>query len=479
MTQPAKSRKKQFHATKSLRLALEQFRVANRVDTLFNQGFILHQQGKFNEAQVIYEQILAIQPNHFDALQLLGAVFVQACQFEQAEDFLSRALELRTDYPDAYNNRGIALNALGRLDEALVSYDQAIAIKPHYAEAYNNRGVPLKALRRLDEALISFDQAIKLRPDYAEAFWNKSHLKIMLGEYEEGWSLHEWRWKAIQMRESFSAFSQPLWLGQEPIKDKIIFIHAEQGFGDTIQFCRYVEKIEALSPKKIILEVPKALLSLLSTLNSRCDRIEQGGSIPEFDLHCPIMSLPHAFKTALETIPASIPYLYAEVNKVKDWDKKLGLKTKARVGLVWSGSVNHVNDNNRSLLFEQLAPILELPLEFHCLQKEVRPIDIGPLTKFKQIHQHQEDLLDFSDTAALIQCLDLVITVDTSVAHLAGAMGKDVFILLPYAPDYRWMLDRIDSPWYPTARLYRQEKMFKWDGVLERVKADLSKLTEG
>ena len=215
------------------------------------------------------------------------------------------------------------------------------------------------------------------------------------------------------------------------------------------------------------------LKSLLSTVNDKITIIEQGALIPRFDVQCPMMSLPHAFKTTVATIPATTPYLFADKNKIKYWAKKLGMKTNLRIGLAWSGSVHHTNDHNRSLLIKQLEEIIKLPFEFHSLQKEIRPVDLESLNDLKEVQQHQDDLSDFSDTAALIENLDLVITVDTSIAHLAGAMGKKVFILLPFAPDYRWMLDRTDSPWYPTAILFRQPELDNWESVLEQVKLTL------
>ena len=272
-------------------------------------------------------------------------------------------------------------------------------------------------------------------------------------------------------------FKEPLWLGNESIKDKTILIYAEQGLGDSIQFCRYIKMIEALEPKEIILEVPKVLISLLSSLKSKINLVEKG-AFNTFDLQCPMMSLPHAFKTTVDNIPAEIPYLYVDKNKSKFWHKKLGTKTNHRIGLVWSGSTTHKNDHNRSLLLEQLAPLIDLPFEFHCLQKEIRSVDLNLLNEFKKIRQHQDSLLDFSDTAGLIEQMDLVISVDTSVAHLAGAIGKQVFILLPFAPDYRWMLDRTDSPWYPTATIFRQQISNNWDNVIDQVKLELIKFSQ-
>ena len=340
-------------------------------------------------------------------------------------------------------------------------------------EFLGEQEVSLHDLNRLDEALAGFDRAIAIQPDYAEAYWNKSLLKILIGEYLEGWKLYEWRWKKEPQINSPRAYHQPLWLGDESIYHKTLLIYPEQGLGDYIQCIRYAALVEQLGAK-VILEVPSRLLTLCSTLKGQPILIENGKPLPSFDYHCPVMSLPLALKTTVETIPAQIPYLYADDQRKKRWNEKLGNKTVTRIGLVWSGSTTHKSDHKRSLLLNQLTSLLVLPFEFHSLQKEIREIDVKTLTDFPKIHQHQDDQRDFSDAAALIDEMDLVISVDTAVAHLSGAMGKKTFILLPYSPDYRWMLDRADSPWYPTATLFRQPSVGDWDSVISEIRQLLS-----
>ena len=406
-----------------------------------------------------------------------GQAHQELNQHDVAITCYEKAIDLNPDFAEAYSNLGIAQQELKQYDAAIKSFRKAINIDPSYAAPYSNLGVTLQELNQLNEAISNYEKAINLKNDYAQALWNKALAKILLGEYEEGWQLYEWRWKSGQ-KDTFRNFKEPLWLGQEPIKDKVILIHAEQGLGDSIQFCRYISMVESLGPKQILLEVPMVLMTFLSSLNVRFNLIEQGHSIPKFDLQCPMMSLPYAFKTNLNNIPAAIPYLYADKEKTKYWANKLGIKTAPRVGLVWSGSTGHKNDHNRSLLLKQLAPLFELEFEFHCLQKEIRPVDLDAMNNLKAIHLHEDDLIDFSDTAALVENLDLVITVDTSVAHLAGAMGKKVFILLPFAPDYRWMLDTNESPWYPTATLIRQPNLDDWNHVIKQLKLILISLIE-
>ena len=414
---------------------------------------------------------IKLNPSYAEAHSNRGNVLYELKDYEHALASHDYAITLNSNYAKAYSNRGNTLQKLKRLDEALTNHDRAINLKPDYVNAHINRGIILNQFKRLDEALISFDRAITLNPNHAGAYWNKALLKILIGEYQEGWELYEWRWKHND-QEHYRSLPQPLWLGEEPINDKILLIHSEQGLGDIIQFCRYVlmTKVEGA---KVVLEAPKALISLLSSLKSNITLVEKGKTLPPFDLQCPIMSLPLAFKTTLGTIPALTPYLFSSADKQTLWHKKIGNKIKLRIGLAWSGSSGHKNDHNRSLLLKQLDLILQLPFEFHSLQKEVRTEDIETLSLYKYIHLHQDELIDFSDTAALINEMDFVISVDTSIAHLAGALGKTVWILLPFMPDYRWMLDRADSPWYPTATLYRQPKINDWESVVDEVKNNL------
>jgi hypothetical protein len=268
---------------------------------------------------------------------------------------------------------------------------------------------------------------------------------------------------------------QPLWLGDISIADKTLLIHRQEGLGDYIQFIRYATLAEQTGVK-IILEVPSSLFGITSSLEGRFILIEEGQPLPAFDYHCPVMSLPLAFKTTIDTIPAKTPYFYADQDKQFSWRQRLSEKSKPRVGLVWSGSTAHKNDHNRSIALTQFASLLDLPIEFHCLQKEIKTEDALFISDNGKIINHQAHLQDFSDTAALIAELDLVIAVDTSVAHLAGALGKQVWILLPFAPDYRWMLDKTDSPWYPSASLFRQPAIGDWDSVIAEVRDRLNQL---
>lgn len=408
---------------------------------LIQQAFSMHRSGNIVNAIEIYRKLVKQFPGHAHLLFLLGSAEIQLGNGLEGVKILAHSLEISPNNPDAHYNRGNAL----------------------------------RGLNRLDEALQSFNRSIELRPDYAYAHWNKSLLLLLNGDFENGWKLYEWRWKSVARREVQRNFHQPLWLGQEFIADKSILIYAEQGLGDVIQFCRYLSMIENLGAK-IILEIPRSLMSLISTLKCGFSMVEKGHQIPPFDFQCPIMSLPYALKTTVKTIPSDIPYLFADSQKRSVWSKKLGTKSMLRVGLVWSGSATHYNDRNRSLELNLLQSLFDLPVEFHSLQKEYGEKDELLLNQTTLLRNHQVEMVDFSDTAALVSEMDLVISVDTSVAHLAGALGKTVWILLPFAPDYRWMLDRSDSPWYPTATLFRQFAVGDWGGVINEIRNKLEEL---
>lgn len=435
------------------------------VDALNGIGRIFHLNNEFNEAIKYYDKAIQFQPNYFEVIYNKSIALQELNRYDEALICFDSAIQLNPSYHKAYNGKGSSLFKLNRYDEALICFDSAIQLNPGFHEAYNNKGCTFCELKRYDEALICYDHAIKVKADDASGYWNKSLLKLLIGEYEEGWKLYEWRRQNEKYKSNYKFYLQPLWLGKESLQDKIILVEAEQGLGDIIQFCRYIPMLENIGAK-VILETPKELISIISSLNGNFLIVEKNESINHFDYHIPIMSLPLALKTTIHNIPTSIPYLFSDKIKKEYWNKKLNKKTQPRIGLVWSGLNTHENDKNRSLLLKDLEPIIKLPFDFHSLQKEIRKNDQKTLFEFKQIHQHQDELIDFSDTAALIEEMDLIISVDTSVAHLAGALGKDVWILLPYHPDYRWMLDRNDSPWYPTCTLFRKSRIDDWAEVL-------------
>jgi tetratricopeptide (TPR) repeat protein len=443
-------------------------------DALNNLGLALDNLQQYQAAVAVFERAMASKPDDIKPYICLGNTLSKLKDFQGALDCFLQAAAICPDFADAHNNCGIALHSLDRHQAALACFDKAIALKPDYAEAYNNRGHLLMDLRQYQAALSDYERASDLKADFAAAYLNTSLLKLLTGDFAAGWPLYEWRWIESQSKE-LRTFPQPRWDGGQPVAGKSVLIYAEQGLGDFIQFCRYAVKLEELGAK-VIIETPAALVSLCNSLTGGFTMITTGDPLPPFDLHCPIMSLPLAFKTTLDDIPAEAPYLYADSEKLKIWQNRLGNKSTARIGLVWSGCFAHKNDHKRSIPLELLKPLLGLPLEFHCLQKEIRPEDMDLLTALPQLRLHQNDIGDFSDTAALIHEMDLVVSIDSSVAHLGGALAKPVWILLPFNPDFRWLTDRADSPWYPTATLLRQTSPGDWPGVLAELIKKLARL---
>ncbi len=456
------------------------------VGALNNRGITLHQLKRFDEALASYDRALALQPDHAEALYNRGVTLHELKRFDEALASYDRALALRPDHAEALDNRGNTLHELKRFDEALASYDRAVALQPDHAEAFCNRGVMLHELMRLDEALASYDHALAVRPDYVDAHFNKSVLQLLKGDFAAGWREYEWRRRkeenlTILRRD----FAQPLWLGETAIADKTILLHSEQGFGDTIQFCRYVPLVAARGAR-VLLEVPPPLKDLMASLAGVSQVISAADELPYFELQCPLLSLPLAFRTSLETIPVQTPYLFGAAAKKSAWRARLGARDQPRVGLVWAGDPRkqvpnaHRIDRMRSLEFDQLAPILRIAgCEFYSLQKGEHALaQLRNSALCQRVVDCADDLHDFSDTAALIDNLDLVIAVDTSVAHLAGALGKPFWLLNRYSTCWRWLIDRDDSPWYPTARLFRQQAPGDWSGVIGRVVFELEKLLQ-
>ncbi|OYT92361.1 MAG: hypothetical protein CFE43_08845 [Burkholderiales bacterium PBB3] len=472
------------------------------------QGVALHQQGKLQEARVHYETVLRHAPHNFDALHLLGVIAAQTKNDAHALTLFDQALKLSPNSAEAWSNRGIALKNLKHFAQALHSFDKALALKPGYADAYNNQGLVLHAIKRFGEALSSYDQALKLNPRFAEATFNRGYLLTELnrfdaaiadydkaltlrpayhdarfnksiallrqGHLEAAWPLYESRWDVEHAGHVKREFAAPLWLGKEPLRGKTIFLRAEQGMGDNIQFCRYAQLLHAQGAN-VLLETPKPLMHLLAELPGVGAMVEKGSHPPVYDYHCPLLSLPLALNTTLGNIPRSHAYLAADPVKTQAWRARLGLATRPRVGVVWSGNAVHKNDANRSLSLELLLRYLPAECEYISVQKEVRPADLQALAHSNVAH-YGDELNDFSDTAALCAQLDVVLSVDTSVAHLAGAMGQRTWLMLPFLPDWRWLLNRDDSPWYPTAQLFRQSESRTWEPVLGRVATDLKKL---
>jgi tetratricopeptide (TPR) repeat protein len=442
-------------------------------ETLSNRAAVLHELQQFEEALASCDRALALRPQLAEA-HANRANALQALQrYDEALESNNRLVTLRPDLAEAHYNRGNALHRLSRFEEALASFDRALMLRPDYAEAHANRGTTLQELKRFAEAIACYERALAVRPDFADAPYNEALCRLLIGDLRRGWQRHEWRWETEQLRHGKRNFSQPPWLGLTDIAGKTILLHAEQGFGDTIQFCRFAPLV-AQRGAHVVLEVQKPLHELMSTLPAVAQIVSRGESLPGFDLHCPLLSVPLAFGTELTTIPSAAPYLHAVAAPVRSWNDRLGPTNRPRIGLAWSGRPTHRNDRNRSIALALLFSFLEgVNATYVSLQPEMRASDARILQGGSDILHFGDQLKNFSDTAALMSNLNLVITVDTSVAHLAGALAKPVWLLLPFIPDWRWLLDREDSPWYPTARLFRQDQTRSWDGVMVRVRSAL------
>jgi tetratricopeptide (TPR) repeat protein len=448
---------------------------------LNNRGITLHELKRFDEALASYDRALAFRPNQAEAFSNRGNVLRQLKQFDEALASYDQAIALKPDYFDALNNRGVTLHELNRFPEALASYDRALALRPDHLPALTNRGFALHQLRQLDEALVCYDNALALNPSHANGHFYKAQLLLLKGDYDAGWREYEWRWRRWN-EENLTLFkrdfSQPLWLGETAIEGKTILLHAEQGSGDTIQFCRYAPLVAGRGAR-VLLEAPLQLKDLMASLAGVAEIVAGQDTPPHFDLHCPLLSLPLALGTRVDSIPAQVPYFTVPPESLRRWTSAVGPKRNLRIGLVWSGSSGHKGDANRSISLRSLLPLADLNAEFVSLQKEVRGDDATALKEQGDIVHFGDELNTFADTAAIITNLDLVISVDTSVAHLAGALAKPVWVLLPFLPDFRWLLDREDSPWYPTARLFRQQAPGDWSSVISRVVVELKKVIAG
>lgn len=430
-------------------------------------GGLLISLGRYEEAAAAFEAAAKINANAPAAFNNLGIALTHLKRFDEAVVALDRAVALSPGLAEPHNARANALRLLNRLDEALGGYDRAIALKPDYAEAHGNRGACLDDLARPDEALASYRKALALQPDHGDTHWNLAVNRLRAGDFNTGLIEAEWRWKSTSLRLKHRAFDQPLWLGAEPVGGKTLLLHNEQGLGDAIQFCRYIPLL-AQRGARVILEIDRPLKQLLSGLAGVSHCLAKGEALPDFDFHCPLSSLPLPFNTTLDNIPFATPYLSVPAT-AKDWKPWLGASPRPRIGFVWSGNPNHANDHNRSIALQAMSRLFEIEAQFISLQKNARASDQEFLCGRGDVLDAGPELESFADTAALIAQLDLVISVDTSVAHLAGSLGKPVWILLPYVADWRWLTGRADSPWYPSARLFRQSESRRWEPVIDEL----------
>jgi len=479
----------------------------------FTQANILREDERAGDALPFFGRALALAPEHLEARNNLGLALTGLGLPEAAETALKRVLAVRPDYAEAFNNLGAALKEQERLDESVRSFRHALSVRPDFPEGHINLGVALKAQGHIDEAMehyrraiepgaappyayynmgnafqargdldraiASFRQAVERDAEYVDAHWNLSLAQLTRGDFEDGWRRYEWRWrnKNTPPRD----FAQPQWAGED-IAGRTILLHAEQGLGDTLHFVRYAPLVAARGAR-VILEVQPPLVRLFAPLAGQgvARIIAKGEPLPDFDVHCPLLSLPLAFGTRLETIPADVPYLHPDPRDVAAWRERLPEGGPRKVGLVWAGNPRkevpgaNAVDRRRSIALDQLAPLAGAPgVRFYSLQKgDDAAAQLRRPPPGLEVADPMDQVGDFADTAALVSRLDLVIGVDTSVIHLAGGLGRPVWVLSRFDGCWRWLSDRDDSPWYPTLRLYRQEEPGNWTPVIERLARDL------
>ena len=437
-------------------------------------GNELLQSGAVAEAADWLASVCADEPANLEASVLLYGALLKLQRNEEALAEVDRAIGFAGRNASLLVNRSVPLDRLGRLDEAVANLDEALSLEPGRRDALLNRVSMLLQQVRVREAVAAAEDALKLFPEDGDLHWSLSMGLLLLGDYARGWHESEWRTRSVAFHSKVLQLEQPQWRGED-LAGRTIFLHGEQGFGDNIQFVRFVPEI-ARRAQAVLLLSPGALEPLVAAnLPANCRLLPQHSALPTIDFHSPLMSLPSVLGTTLETLPADVPYLHADPAAAAKWRNRLP-QDKLNVGIAWAGNPRHVNDRNRSMSLAAFSAAFGADCRFVTVQPQLAEADRATLASRPHVLDLGRELVDFSDTAGLFETLDLVITVDTSVAHLAGALNRPVWVLLPYCPDWRWMLERTDSPWYPSARLFRQPQAGDWASVMEGVRAGLDAL---
>jgi tetratricopeptide (TPR) repeat protein len=455
--------------------AADHFRQALRLrpdfaKALDNLGTVLQRMGRFEEAIDCHRRALEIDANDAGTHDNLGVALQELGRYREAAESHRAALALYANDPQSHYNLGVALEEQGEIVEAVACYRRAVVLKPIFPEAHYNLGVIFEELRKLDDAESSYNRAIELRADYVEAHWNRSRVRLLRGDFERGWPEYEWRWKVLPTTRR--PINTPMWDGRQ-LDGQTVLIQIEQGFGDTFQFIRYAPLVKARGAK-VVVECQKNLINLVRT----CPGIDKfavlGEQLPPCDFYAPLLSLPGIFKTTLETIPAQIPYLHADDALRAQWAQRLEELRGLRVGVAWHGREGQGKYRHRDIPIERIAKFAELPsVSLVNLQKDEGLELRSAMSDPKNVYDPGSDIDtatgSFMDTAAIVTNLDLVITSDSVIAHLAGALGATVWVGLDFTSDWRWLLHRADSPWYPTMRLFRQHTPADWDGVVKEI----------
>jgi Tfp pilus assembly protein PilF len=437
-------------------------------DHLLQAAFEYYQAGNLHQAEHVCREILRMQPDNAEIYNNLGLILIEKGQPDEAIPCFHKAIQLNPNCVDAYYTLGVIFQDKMLFDDAIAWYTQALSFDPNRTDAYYNLGIAFRDTLNINEAIACYQNALRLNPELAAVHFNLSLALLLSGNYAKGWEEFEWRWK-IDSLSPQRTFLRPQWNGSD-IHGQTILLYAEDGFGDTIQFSRYIPLV-ARCAAKVIVECQKELVSLMVSVEGIYNVVSRGDILPDFDIQCSLLRLPYLFKTTMNSIPAEIPYIKPQSSLIEKWRNRIARdNAKVKIGLVWSGSHREGKLRSRSCPLELFSVLSELDdIVFYSLQKDISDSDTRYLRDAFSFVDYMEEVVDFADTAALIENLDLVISVDTSVAHLAGALGKQVWTLVSFPPDWRWMLHRKDSPWYPTMQIFRQPSYGEWNAVIDSI----------
>ena len=446
----------------------------DKIEALLARGRIFRLQGMSENAISDFTEIISNHPDNFEALIYRGITFGQTSQFNKAIEDFSSAIRINPHCAKAFYNRGVVYEKLRQFETAIDDYSIAIKLNSHDYKAYNNRGVARRETKCFDAAIKDFEKSVWAKPDFAEGYYNKSLTLLSVGKLEEGLKLYEYRWKTEHFQSQLRHFSQPLWLGDKDLTGKTILIHSEQGLGDSIQFCRYIKLFENIQCQ-VLLEIEKPLISLMHCLLQEEQVFEKGSALPAFDFHCPMMSLPYAFNTNIDNIPLKREYLSVQQKQVEQWRQRLNVSSNRKpvIGLAWRGNPNHINDDLRSAKLNEILGSLTKNCDWISLEKYPTKEELSLIESTPQMRKFEAEIQNFSDTAALCSALNAVISVDTSIAHLAASLGIQTHVLLRDCADWRWFQNRTDSPWYNAVTLHRKPANLPWDMIIEMAVTDI------
>ncbi len=466
-----------FKELKQLDSALDDLEKALALDphhpnALMALGVMSQEMGRFEAALGLYARVIEQNPDKAEAYSNLGAVLFELNRFEDSLETLQAAIDLDPSLVTAWSNLGATLTKLYRYEQAVKAYQEVQRLDPTHVDAFSYQGLLLHDLKRLDEAMVCYEKALSLDPENSLASWHRAICLLLQGDFEQGWPAYEARWRHKNLKLHLREYSKPRWTGEQSLKGQHILVYFEQGLGDTLQFARFLPHLVDLGAH-VTFEVQPALKQLLARCLPQIHIIGAGEPLPAFDLHVPLMSIPAALHHKESTFPLSAQYLSAAITKSAEWKRRLGAKSRLRIGLVWSGNPAHQNDRNRTIPLEEFLRALPEGFDYICLQNQIRTCDMEIIGHSDRVQVFATDLQDFEDTAALCQHMDLVVTVDTSVAHLSAALGRPTWTFIPHSSDWRWMMDRNNTPWYESMRLIRQTTPGSWQLELSNLASDL------